>query len=112
MIAKPSGVEIGVSVLGGGVDEDVTSVVFFSAGGKFYFIPKNASPYIGGSFVALSASSSSGPFSSHSSSSYGFIGPGFEYCSQGGFVVRGSVYALLAGGGFFVWPGVAIRIAI
>jgi hypothetical protein len=111
MVSEPFGIELGVSVLGGGGSGSSSSIVFFTGGGKFYFIQKNASPYIAGGFVALTASSSSGPFSSSGSSSYGYVGPGFEYRSEGGFLARGSVYALLASGGFFVWPGVTIGIA-
>jgi hypothetical protein len=111
MVAEPFGLEVGVSLLGGGSSESSSSILFFSGGGRFYFIPKDSSPFIAGGFVALTASSSSGPFSSSSSSSYGYVGPGFEYRSESGFLLRGSVYALLAGGGFFVWPGVTFGIA-
>ena len=111
MVSEGFGIEIGMSVLGGGSSESSSSIVFFTGGGRVYFIPKQASPFIGGGFVALTASSSSGPFSSSGSSSYGFVGPGFEFRAEGGFLIRGSVYALIASGGFFIWPGVAIGIA-
>ncbi len=111
MVSEPFGIELGLSLLGGGSSNTTSSIFFFTVGGRLYFIPKNASPFITGGIVLLSASSSSGPFSNSSSSSYGYVGPGFEYRSEGGFLVRGSVYALLASGGFFVWPGLTIGIA-
>jgi hypothetical protein len=111
MVTEPIGLEVGVSMLGGGSSEGSSSILFFSGCGRFYFIQKDASPYISAGFVGLTASSTSGPFSDSGSSSYGFVGPGFEYRAEGGFLVRGSVYALIAHGGFFVWPGVTIGIA-
>lgn len=111
MLAEPFGLEVGVSMLGGGSSGNSTSILFFTGGGKFYFIQGNASPYVGGGIVAVTASTGSGPFSSSASGSYGYVGPGFEYRWEGGFLVRGSVYALIAGGGFFVWPGLSVGIA-
>ena len=111
MLAEPFGLELGVSVLGGGSSGGSSSIVFFTAGGKVYFIQGNASPYIGGGFVAVTASTGSGPFSDSASGSYGYVTPGFEYRSEGGFLFRGGVYALIAGGGFFVWPGLSLGIA-
>jgi hypothetical protein len=102
---------LGVSVLGGGSSESSSSLIFFTVGGKVYFVQKDASPFLGAGFVAISASTSSGPFSGNGSSSYGYVNPGFEYRSSGGFLVRGSVYALFASGGFFVWPGITVGIA-
>ena len=111
MLAEPFGLEIGVSMLGGGSSGGSTSIIFFTAGGKVYFMQKNASPYIGGGIVATSASTDSGPFSGSGSGSYGYITPGFEYRSEGGILIRGSVYALIASGGTFVWPGLTVGIA-
>jgi len=111
MLAEPFGLELGVSMLGGGSSESSSSIIFFTVGGKFYFIQKNASPYIGGGVVLISASTTSGPFSDSGSTSYGYITPGFEYRSEGGFLVRGSVYALITSGGFFVWPGLTVGVA-
>ena len=111
MLAEPFGLELGVSMLGGGSEESSSSMVFFTVGGKVYFIQKNASPYIGVGFVSVSASTSSGPFSDSGSRSYGYVSPGFEYRSEGGFLFRGGVYALLANGGFFIWPGLTFGVA-
>jgi hypothetical protein len=111
MLAEPFGLELGVSMLGGGSSGSSTSIVFFTVGGKIYFIQKNASPYIGAGFVSLTASTSSGPFSDSGSGSYGYVTPGFEYRSEGGFLVRGSVYVLFTGGGSFVWPGLTVGVA-
>jgi hypothetical protein len=111
MVTEPLGVEIGVSLLGGGSSSSSSSILFFTGGGKLYFIQKNASPYVGGGIVAVTATTSSGPFSSNGSESYGYVGPGFEFRSEGGVLFRGSVYALIASGGFFIWPGLSIGIA-
>jgi len=111
MLAEPFGLELGVSMLGGGSSESSTSIVFFTVGGKIYFIQKNASPYIGGGIVSISASTSSGPFGDSGSGSYGYVTPGFEYRSEGGFLMRGSVYALITSDGFFVWPGLTVGVA-
>jgi len=111
MLTEPFGLEVGVSVLGGGSSGGSSSILFFTGGGKLYFLQGNASPYIGAGFVALTASTGSGPFSSSASESYGYVSPGFEYRSEGGFLFRGSVYALIANGGFFIWPGLTLGIA-
>ena len=56
MLVEAFGLEAGVSMLGGGSSGSSTTILFFTGGGKFYFIPKNASPYIGGGIVVVSAS--------------------------------------------------------
>ncbi len=111
MLTEPLGLEIGVSMLGGGSSAGSSLILFFTGGGKIYFIQGNASPYIGGGIVVVTASTGSGPFNSSNSGTYGYVSPGFEYRSDGGLLFRGSVYALIAGGGFFVWPGLSIGIA-
>ena len=100
------GVEVGASVLGG-TDE---TIIFLSGGGRVYLTKKNAAPCIGAGFVAVTAPTSSGPFSDDNSATYFYIGPGFEYRSDGGFVVRGTVNFLIRSG-FFVWPGVQLGVA-
>ena len=111
MIVEPFGLELGVSMLGGGSSSSSTTIVFYTVGGKFYLIQKDASPYIGVGYVGVSASTSSGPFSDSNSANYGYVGPGFEYRSEGGFLVRGGVYGLIASGGWQVWPGLTIGVA-
>jgi hypothetical protein len=111
MLAEPFGLEMGVSMLGGSSSGSSSSIVAFTLGAKAYFIQKDASPYVGGGFVAVSTSTSSGPFSGNSSGSYAYVTPGFEYRSEGGILIRGSVYALIASGGTFIWPGLAVGIA-
>ena len=111
MLAEPFGIEVGVSALGEGSSESSTSLLFFTFGGKLYIIQGNASPYIGAGIVALSAAATAGPFSSDGTGTYGYISPGFEFRSESGFLVRGSVYALIGGGGFFVWPGLSVGVA-
>lgn len=111
MVAEPFGLELGVSMIGGSSSGSSTSIVFFTVGGKVYFIQKNASPYIGAGFVALSATTSSGPFGDSGSGNYGYVTPGFEFRSEGGFLVRGGVYMLFTSGGSFVWPGLTVGVA-
>jgi hypothetical protein len=106
MVTHNLGIEMGASLLGGSGG----SVAFLSAGGRLYALRGNASPCISGGIVVVTASTGSGPFSSDNSASYGYIGPGFEYRSLGGFVFRGTVYCLVRDG-FFVWPGVQLGIA-
>ena len=110
MLAEPLGLEAGISMLGTGSSGNVSTIVFFTGGGKFYIIQGNASPYVGGGIVAVTASTESGPFNS-ATGTYGYAGPGFEYRWEGGFLVRGSVYALFGEGGFFIWPGLSVGIA-
>lgn len=100
------GIELGGSLLGG----SSASVAFFSAGPRLYASEHNASPCLSGGFVFVSGSTGSGPFDNSTSASYGYIGPGFEYRSDGGFIFRGTVYFLIRDG-FFVWPGLQIGVA-
>lgn len=111
MLVEPFGLEVGVSMLGGASSGSSTSILFFTGGGKFYITQGNAAPYVGGGMVVISASTTTGPFTSSGSGSYGYAGPGFEYRFEGGFLLRGSVYALIGSGGFFVWPGASVGIA-
>ncbi len=111
MIVEPFGVEGGISLLGSGGGGSSATVFFYTVGVKAYLLQKDASPFLAAGFVGLSTSTDSGPFSDSESSSYGYLGPGFEYRSEGGFLARASVYGLIAGGGFFVWPGVTVGIA-
>ena len=104
------GIEAGFSILGGSGGSSSSTVTFFSGGGRLYLTTKDASPCIAGGFVVVTASTSSGPFSSGGSSGYGYIGPGFEYRSSSGFLFRGTVYFLVRDG-FFVWPGAQFGIA-
>ncbi|MBI1807516.1 MAG: hypothetical protein HYR76_10750 [Ignavibacteria bacterium] len=105
-IEERVGIEAGLSILGGSNG----SVTFFSGGARLYPTTKDAAPCIAGGVVAVTASTSSGPFSSDASTAYLYIGPGFEYRSSGGFLFRGTVYFLIHDG-FFVWPGVQVGIA-
>jgi hypothetical protein len=106
IVTKDLGIEGGLSILGG----SGASVVFISGGGRIYLSPRDAAPCISAGFVALSAQTGAGPFSSDASTAYLYAGPGFEYRASGGFVFRGSLYFLIRDG-FFVWPGVQIGIA-
>jgi hypothetical protein len=105
-VSENFGVEGGLSLLGGSGG----GVMFFSGGVRLYPTIKDASPCIAAGFVAVTGTTGSGPFSSDESTSYLYIGPGFEYRSSGGFLFRGTVYFLIRNG-FFVWPGAQIGVA-
>jgi hypothetical protein len=106
IVTKDVGIEGGLSILGG----SAASVVFITGGGRIYLSPRDAAPCISAGFVAVTAQTGAGPFSSDASTAYLYAGPGFEYRSSGGFVFRGSLYFLIRDG-FFVWPGVQVGIA-
>jgi hypothetical protein len=106
MLNQNLGIELGVAGLGGSGG----GVIFFSGGARAYFSEKNASPCIAGGIVFLTDPTSKGPFSGSESVSWGYLGPGFEYRSAGGFLLRGTLYFLVRDG-FFVWPGVHLGIA-
>jgi hypothetical protein len=106
------GLDVGLSALGGGSGSDNTSIIFLPIGAKFYAVPKNGTFFVSGGIVFLAATTNSGPFDSDSSSgSYGYVGPGFEFRSESGFLFRGMAYSLIFGGGFFVWPGLSVGYA-
>lgn len=106
------GLETGLSFLGSSSGDDNSSIIFFPIGARFYAIPKNGTFFISGGLVFLSATTDSGPFDSDSDSgSYGYVGPGFEFRAESGFLVRGTAYSLIAGDGFFVWPGLSVGYA-
>ncbi len=111
MIGNTIGLEAGLSALGGGTDEDNTTVVFVPVGAKVYLIPKDGSVYLTGGFVLVTASFDTGPFDDDASDTYSYLGLGMEYRSQGGLLFRGTAYGLIAGGGFFIWPGLSVGYA-
>lgn len=103
------GLEAGLGALGGGSGSDNATILFFPIGARFYAIPKNGTFFICGGAVFLNASTGKGPFSDDSSSkNYGYVGPGFEFRSESGFLFRGTAYGLMGGGGFFIWPGLSV----
>jgi hypothetical protein len=106
MLSQNFGLEGGFSLIGG----SGASITLFSAGARAYLLGGNSSPCLGAGFVFASASTDAGPFSGSSSGSYGYIAPGFEYRSSGGFLFRASINFLVSDG-FFVWPGFQFGIA-
>lgn len=108
---KQIGLEVGLGALGGGTGDENTTLIFVPVGAKFYIIPKDGSLYLAGGGVFLNASTDSGPFDESGSTSYGYLGLGFEFRSETGFLFRGSAYGLIAGGGFFIWPGLTVGYA-
>jgi hypothetical protein len=106
MLNEHFGLEGSLSLLGGSDD----NVLFYGAGGRAYLTASNAAPCLGFGIVGLTASTDSGPFDDSDSNYYFYIGPGFEYRSEGGFILRGTMYFLLKEG-FAVWPGAQLGIA-
>ena len=100
MVTPSVGLQAGLAALGGSAVD--ATIVFVPLGAKLYFTPKNGSPYLTGGIVGLTGSADSGPIET---ATYGYAGLGFEYRSTGGFIFRFSSYGLIAGGEFFIWPG-------
>ena len=111
MLGSRIGLEAGLGALGGGSDESNTTIVFVPLGARLYLMPKDGSAFLTGGVVLVTASFDSGPFDDDESDSYGFVGAGMEYRSQGGLLFRGTAYGLLGGGGFFIWPGLTVGYA-
>ena len=103
------GLEAGFGALGGGSGEDNATIAFFPLGAKLYLIPKDGSLYVAGGVTILTAGTDSGPFDD--STTYGYLGPGFEFRADNGFIFRGTAYGLFSSGGFFIWPGLTIGFA-
>jgi hypothetical protein len=110
MVGNSLGLEAGFGALGGGGTSTSTSIFFFPVNAKVYLIPKDGTLYLTGGAVLVTASTSSGPFD-NATDFYGDVGLGFEFRSPGGFLFRGTAYALFAGGGWFIWPGLTIGYA-
>ena len=106
---KQFGLEVGLGALGGGTGSDNATIIFLPIGAKFYLIPKDGSLYLAGGVVPLTAGTDSGPFDE--TNTYSYLGIGFEFRSDTGFLFRGSAYGLIAEGGFFIWPGLTLGYA-
>lgn len=103
---KILGLEAGLGVLGGGSEDMNSTIAFFPVGVKLYLVPKDGSLYLTGGGTIVTAGTDSGPF--EDSTSFGFLGLGFEFRATGGFIFRGTAYGLVSGDGFFIWPGLAL----
>ncbi|MFH2036607.1 MAG: hypothetical protein ABIJ45_09410 [Candidatus Zixiibacteriota bacterium] len=106
MVTPSIGLQAAVSAIGGSASD--ATVVFLPLGGKYYLVPKSGSPFLTGGIVVLTGSADSGPIES---ATYGYAGMGFEFRSESGFLFRGTAYGLIAGGEFFIWPGLHIGYA-
>jgi len=106
MVNHQIGIEVGLSALGGSVTD--ATVVFIPIGARYYFVPKDGSPFVTGGIVILTGQTDSGPLDSET---YGYAGLGFEYRSTAGLLFRGTAYGLIAEGEFFIWPGLNIGYA-
>lgn len=114
MVSPLFGLEGSIAGLGSGstTGGGGGSLVLGSVGGRLYFLQKNASPFVTAGGVFANASTDSGPFSSSSSSaSYGYTGLGFEVRLPSGFMFRATVYGLIHGGDYLIWPGLAVGYA-
>jgi hypothetical protein len=111
MVGTSLGLEAGLGALGGsGGSSGGTTIVFVPVSAKLYLIPKDGTLYLTGGAVLVTASTSSGPLD-NATDFYGDVGLGFEFRSPGGFLFRGTAYALFAGGGYFIWPAISIGYA-
>jgi hypothetical protein len=102
------GLQGGIEAFGAGSEEGSTNILFFPVGGNFYLIPKDGSMFLTGGIVFLTASSDEGPIDS---GTYSYTGLGFEYRATGGFIFRGTIYGLISGGNYVLWPGIHIGYA-
>jgi hypothetical protein len=119
-IGERLGIEGAASIVNGFHGRTVS---LFSGGVKGYLKKSDAAPYIGIGVVTVSPSTRSldtGAYlRSLNAKSYFYLAPGFEYRSEGGFLLRGTVYVLFGSGnsfaasnsGIVVWPGVQIGFA-
>ncbi len=103
MVTPMLGLEAGVAAVGGS-DELVAA---FPLGGRVYFSRKSNSPFLTGGGILITSDT----FDEDFSTTAGYLGLGFEYRAQSGFLFRGSVYSLIAEGGFWIWPGLNVGYA-
>jgi hypothetical protein len=96
-----------VSMLGATGGGDTVSAFFIGGGARFYLLKKDATPYISGGFMYVTADTDAGPFDGEGGF-YGYVSPGFEYRSSGGFVFRGGIYIIIVSGEAIVWPGLSL----
>lgn len=108
MMSRATGAEVGLAFYGSGDSDDSFFLAFVPVGLKLYPVAKNGSPFLALGGVLLTSSTDIGPFDDDASTLYGYIGPGFEYRSEGGFTFRFAAYGLLFEGGFLVWPGLTL----
>ena len=111
MISPAFGLEVGASYFPAGLPFlEIEWVFLLSGGGRYYFINKNASPYLAGGIVWLSGGTNAGPISTAASGVYFYASPGFELRGAGGFVFRAGVNFLFEEG-FKVMPGIHLGFA-
>jgi hypothetical protein len=111
-ISPAFALDAGISYLGGGSAQGSLGLFVLTGGARLYLLKKPASPYISGGIGWISAGTGDvGPADTSASAMMGYISPGFEFRSEGGFVFRGGVYLILIEDVFFVWPGLTLGIA-
>ena len=110
MLSTTFALEGSLGALSGGSSSSNTTILFVPLSAKVYLIPKDGTLYLTGGPVLVTASTSSGPLNS-ATNFYGDVGLGFEFRSTGGFLFRGTAYALFANGGYFIWPGITVGYA-
>jgi hypothetical protein len=107
MVTPQVGLEVGLSALGG----SGAAVAFIPVGARYYVISKNHSPFITAGMTPVFGTIDTGPDNLSGWTKYGYVGPGFEFRSQGGFLFRATAYMLFSGGGYFFWPGLNVGYA-
>ncbi|NND70278.1 MAG: hypothetical protein HKN43_01735 [Rhodothermales bacterium] len=104
MLSSSFGVHASLEAIGGS-DALVVAVPF---GGTAYLVNKDGSPFVSGGIGVLLGS---GEIDDLTGTLYGFLGPGFEYRANSGFVFRGTLYGLIRNDGFLLWPGLHVGYA-
>src|SRR5512136_2178225 len=78
------GLTVGASYIGA-TGEETVGVFFLSGGLRVYLLKKDTSPYLEGGLVWASAATTAGPGTTTASTTWGYVSPGFEFRSVGGF---------------------------
>lgn len=88
------------------------ALVLGGVGARYYFVKRNASPFVTAGAMLASTATSGSSGSRNASKSYVYTGLGVEFRAPDGLVFRGTVYGMVLGGGhFWVWPGLSMGFA-
>ncbi|NNE46751.1 MAG: hypothetical protein HKN37_08830 [Rhodothermales bacterium] len=101
MVSKTIGFEVGFAALGG----SGAFAAAFPVGVRAYFLPKDGTPFATAGIVPVTGSFDDGPAGGEL---FGYLGVGFEYRAQGGFVFRGTLYGLIVEDEYLIWPGLHV----
>ncbi|RME56869.1 MAG: hypothetical protein D6790_14120 [Caldilineae bacterium] len=104
MVLPSIGLQASLMGLGG----NDGGILILPVGGNLYVSPKDASP-----FLSLGAGYITGSDGEDflDSTTYAYIGPGFEYRAANGLLFRATGYLLIGEGGLLTWPGLHVGYA-